>query len=231
MRKILYTLIISSVIAVGLPATALAGGGNYFPPVALPESAPSAKPSTAQSTPATQPTCNAPTTPVMTVSSPSGDTINQNSPGVWTVAMYPGEDFADWNVSWTGSTGTTYSFEVSDSSNTDPATGQFTSPITADNVSGSQTTSNTMQISPEEVYYFHVKATACGKDVYSPIGQINTALNDQVPSTLASNGSNGTKGLQLLGFMGILAAAYVVTKRSSLLPLVRSLKPTPKPSR
>lgn len=211
-KKVILALITSTAVALCVPATALAGGSNYLPPAPAPVITPN--PISQTSSPATKPTCTVPTAPVMTVTSPDGHTINQNQPGFWTVVLNPGDDFADWQVSWTSSPGATYSFEVSETSTTDPSTGQFTSPIAADSVSGSQTTSNAMHISIEDLYYFHVKATACGKDAYSSVEQIDTVFNEQVPSTLASHNGNGTKGLQLLSVAAILGAAFAFAKRT-----------------
>lgn len=225
MRKIRALIIttISLATIMAMPASVLAAGSNYMPPAPaqIVTPTPATTPQTkASATPST--TCTAPTAPVMTVTSPSGHTINQNQPGFWTVLLNPGDDFAEWKVTWTSSPDATYDFEVSDSSATNPSTGQFTSPIGADSVSGTQTSSNTMQISIEEQYYFHVKATACDKSVYSSVGQIDTTWNEQVPSTLASRDNNGTKGLQLLSVAAILGTVFAFAKRSSLLDFART---------
>lgn len=212
MKQLLINAIAIVVLALVIPGKALAAGSGYFP----------AMPAQTTPTPVVQgpmvaaPACTTPATPVMTVSSPDGYTVTETSPGIWTLVFTSfNQSSASWVVSWTSSAGATgYDFEVSDSPTTNPTTGQFVSPIAADHVSGPQTTSNTMQMGPEEVYYFHVKAIGSGSCTgsYSPVEQINNTLNE--PLSLVRHNDTGAKGLQLLALAALLGAAYVVANRS-----------------
>lgn len=231
MKRSLINCLTVAVLTLAAPAQALAAGANYFPPApAIPTQTPAAA-ATSQSTATT--TCTTPATPDMTVYSPSGYTVTETSPGDWTLAFTNfDQNSGDWVVSWSNSSGATgYDFEVSDSSSVDPATGQFVSPIAADHVSGNQTTSKTMQIGPEEVYYFHVKAIGSGSctGAYSPVEQIDTTVNE--PALLARHNDNGTKGLELLTLTALLAAAYGMLNRSSGRPLSSYLRSVPGLSR
>lgn len=217
MRKTLLTLIISLLTVIAAPSPAFAAGGNYYPPYqppATPAPAAKAAPKTTSTTKTTQtaptpPACTGAAAPDLNLYSPSEAPVDQNSDGSWTLYLYSPQDPAKWAAYWTGTTGTTYDFEVSSSAATD-STGKFVSPISADSVTGTATQSNDMDISDGQTFYFQINATGpngcAGKYVTN---KITATYNNNMPLTLSKSNHDGPQGTQLFGLVMLSGLAFV----------------------
>ncbi|HEX5744555.1 MAG TPA: hypothetical protein VFX84_03865 [Candidatus Saccharimonadales bacterium] len=214
MKRLILTLVMGALITFGAPSTALAAGGTYFPPVGAPAKAKPTPKAATKKTAAPASSCTGEIAPEMTVYSPSENPVEEDQAGGWTLYLYsPRQDSAKWAVFWTGTPGITYDFEVSSSSATDPATGKFVSPVTADHVSGNITSSNDMTIVNGETFYFHLNATGsdgCAGEYVS--GSITAKYVEVVPLATTQGGHIGPQGAKLFAMVLVAALAMLVAR-------------------